>query len=65
MSFVEGLSAASVDVADPAFVLCVSSVALLLGLLLAVPAVATALSLLRPERLFGKLFGYFTHRNSK
>lgn len=61
MSFVEGLNAARVDVSDPAFVLCLSGLALLLGLLLAVPALATALSLLRSEGMLGKLFGHFMH----
>lgn len=61
MSFVEGLNAASVDVSDPAFVLCLGGVALLLGLLLAVPALATALSLLRSQGVLGRLFGHFMH----
>ena len=50
MSFVEGISAASIDIADPAFAACVGGIALLLGLLAATPALATILRWLHPER---------------
>ena len=50
MSFVEGISAASIDVADPAFAACVGGIALLVGLLAVTPAVATMLRWLHPER---------------
>ena len=59
MSFVEGLGAGSPDVAGPAFVMCVGGVLLVLGLLLAVPALAAVLSLLRVERNPGKLIRDF------
>ena len=59
MSFVEGLSAGSPDVAGSAFGVCVGGVLLILGLLLAVPAIAAVLSLLRAERNPGKLFWDF------
>jgi hypothetical protein len=59
MSFVEGLSAASPDVAGSAFVVCAGGVLLVLGLLLAVPALAAVLSLLRVERNPGKLLWDF------
>ena len=55
MSFVEGLSAGSPDVAGPAFVVCAGSILLLVGLLFAIPALAAVLSLLRSERNLGKL----------
>jgi hypothetical protein len=51
MSFVEGLSTASVDVADPTFAICVTAMVLLVGGLFALPALAAALSLLRTEGL--------------
>jgi hypothetical protein len=51
MSFVEGLSTASVDVGDPTFAICVTAVVLLIGGLLALPALAAALSMLRTEGL--------------
>ena len=49
MSFVEGLSVVGAEVADPAFALCVGAIALLVGLLLAVPALATALRYLSAD----------------
>ncbi|MDB5905679.1 MAG: hypothetical protein JWM26_4557 [Betaproteobacteria bacterium] len=51
MSFVEGLSTASVDVADPTFAICVTAMILLVVGLFALPALAAALSLLRTEGL--------------
>ena len=51
MSFVEGISAAGIDVADPAFAACVGGIVLLLSLLVAAPAVATFLRWLHPETL--------------
>lgn len=56
MSLVEGFGAIGAEVADPAFVICLSSVLLLLSLLFAVPAVAAALNLRRVERFMEKLF---------
>ena len=55
MSFVEGISAASIDVADPAFAVCVGGIVLLLSLLVAAPAVATMLRWLHPQRTLDKL----------
>ena len=55
MSFVEGISAASIDVADPAVVVCVGGIMLLLGLLAATPALATVLRWLHPERALERL----------
>lgn len=55
MSFVEGISAGNVDVADPAFVLCIGGVVLLVSLLLAPPAIATALHCRPLQRGFEKL----------
>jgi hypothetical protein len=49
MSFVEGLSTASVDVADPTFAICVTAMLLLVAGIFALPALAAALSLLRAE----------------
>ena len=57
MSFVEGINAGSVDIADPAFALCIGGIALLVSLLLAAPVLATALRLLRPDGSLGKLYG--------
>ena len=51
MSFVEGLSAVSVDVSDPTFAICVTAMVLLVGGVFALPAVAAALSVLRTEGL--------------
>ena len=51
MSFVEGISAASIDIADPAFAACVGGIVLLLSLLVAAPAVATVLRWLHPHSL--------------
>ena len=50
MSFVEGISAASIDIADPAVVVCAGGIVLLLGLLAVTPALATILRWLHPER---------------
>lgn len=58
MSFVEGISAGNVDVADPAFVLCVGGIVLLVTLLLAPPAVATALRFLPLQRTLDRLCWY-------
>jgi hypothetical protein len=55
MSFVEGMSVISVDVADPTFVVCVTAAVLLVGLLLAIPAVATIPRFLSLKRGLGKL----------
>ena len=55
MSFVEGISAASIDIADPAFAVCVGGIVLLLSLLVAAPAVATMLRWLHPARTLEKL----------
>ena len=51
MSFVEGISTAGVDVADPTFAICITAMLLLVGCIFAVPALAAALSLLRTEGL--------------
>lgn len=51
MSFVEGISAAGVDVADPTFAVCITALVLLLAGVFALPALAAALSLLRTEGL--------------
>ena len=51
MSFVEGISAASIDIADPTFAACVGGIVLLLTLLVAAPAVATFLRWVHPESL--------------
>ena len=55
MSFVEGISAASIDITDPAVVVCVGGIMFLLGLLAATPALATVLKLLHPERAIERL----------
>ena len=47
MSFVEGISAAGVDVADPTFAICITALVLLVAGIFALPALAAALSLLR------------------
>ena len=51
MSFVEGISAAGVDVADPTFAVCITALVLLVAGVFALPALAAALSLLRTEGL--------------
>ena len=51
MSFVEGISAAGVDVADPTFAVCITALVLLVAGIFALPALAAALSLLRTEGL--------------
>ena len=60
MSFVEGISAASIDVADPAVVVCVGGIMLLLGLLAATPALATVLKWLHPERALERFWQLMT-----
>ena len=50
MSFVEGLNT-SIELTEPALVLCISGVVLLIGMLAAVPAVATTLHFLHFEGL--------------
>ena len=55
MSFVEGISAASIDVSDPTFAVCVGGIVLLVSLLAAAPAVATVLRWLHLSS-FGKLW---------
>ena len=47
MSFVEGISAAGVDVADPTFAICITALVLLVAGIFALPAVAAALNLFR------------------
>ena len=54
MSFVEGITSVSLDVAESGFVVCVSGIALLVGLLLTVPTLATTLRLLGREHALGK-----------
>jgi hypothetical protein len=49
MSFVEGISTAGVDVADPAFAICVTALVLLVAGIFALPALAAALNLIRAE----------------
>ena len=51
MSFVESLSAVSVDVSDPTFAICVTAMVLLVAGLFALPALAAALTFLRTEGL--------------
>jgi hypothetical protein len=62
MSFVEGLGAIGAAAADPAFVVCVGGVLLLLSLLAGVPVLATALRLLRSDRGLGKFLVRLLHR---
>jgi len=62
MSFVEGLGAIGAAAADPAFVVCVGGVLLLLSMLAGVPVLATALRLLRPDRGLGKFLVRLLHR---
>jgi hypothetical protein len=64
MSFVEGLSAVSIDVADPTFAICVTAMALLIGCLVALPAFAAALSLLRTEGL-ARLIAHLLRRRTR
>jgi hypothetical protein len=63
MSFVEGFSAASIDVADPTFAICVTAMALLIGCLVALPALAAALRFLRTEGL-ARLISHFLRRRT-
>lgn len=58
MSFVEAISAATPDLADQALVVCVGGIVLLVTLLLTVPAIATALRLVRIEGGLRKFFSY-------
>ena len=55
MSFAEGISTVSIDFAEPTLVLCVSGVLLVVGMLAALPAVATTLHFLHFDGL-GKVF---------
>jgi hypothetical protein len=64
MSFVEGLSTASVDVADPAFAICATAMILLVVGLFALPALAAALSLLRTEGL-GRFVSHLLRRSRR
>jgi hypothetical protein len=61
MSFVEGISAAGVDVADPTFAMCVTALALLVAGIFALPALAAALSLIRAEGL-ARFFSHLIRR---
>ena len=49
MSFVEGISTAGVDVADPTFAICATALVLLVVGIFALPALAAALALIRAE----------------
>ena len=51
MSFVEGLSAVSVDMSDPTFAICITAIVLLVAGLFTLPALAAALTFLRTEGL--------------
>ena len=61
MSFVEGLSAVSLDVTDPAFAICATAMVVLLVGLFALPAIAAALSFLRTEGLM-RFLSHLFHR---
>ena len=62
MSFVEGLGSIGAAAADPAFTVCVGGVLLVVSLLAGVPALATALRLLRADRGLGKFLARLLHR---
>ena len=64
MSFVEGISAAGVDVADPTFAVCITAMVLLVAGVFALPALAAALSLLRTEGLTRLLAHLLRRRHS-
>ena len=64
MSFVEGMSAAAIDVADPTFAICITAMVLLVAGLFAAPAIAAALSLLRAEGLTRFIANLFRRRHS-
>jgi hypothetical protein len=64
MSFVEGLSAGSVDVADPTFAICVTAMLLLVAGLVALPALAAALTFIRSEGLWRFLAHLVKRRHS-
>ena len=51
MSFVEGISTASVDVADPTFAICITTLALIVVGVVALPALTAALTLIRADGL--------------
>jgi hypothetical protein len=59
MSFVEGVGTVGVDVADPAFAVCLSGLLLLIALLAAVPALASVLRLLHADSTLGRLVRHF------
>ena len=62
MSFVEGWGAIGGGVADTGLVACVSGILVLLSLVAGVPALATALRLLRTDRGLGKLIARLMSR---
>ena len=63
MSFVEGISAAGVDVADPTFAICITAMVLLVAGIFALPALAAALSLFRAGGLT-RFIAYLRRRHS-
>ena len=69
MSFVESWSAVSEAAADPAFTLCVTGVVLLIGALVALPALGSVLGLLQAHGRLGKrlwnLLSTHTRRRDK
>ena len=56
MSFIEGISTVSVDVADAALVVCLTSALILVVSLLAIPAVASTLRVVWLQRALERLY---------
>jgi hypothetical protein len=64
MSFVEGISTAGVDVADPTFAICITALVLIVVGIVALPALTAAVTLIRAEglmRFFAQLLRRFHH----
>ena len=62
MSFVESLSAVSIDVSDPTFAMCITAMVLLVAGVFALPALAAALTLLRTEG-FARFISHLLRRH--